>query len=67
VPDSRGVRLWRSGEVGGLKYEEPKIRDYGDLLDVTRASGAVGGEDGAGKSIQVTVDPLVQATVQLFP
>lgn len=53
--------------VGGLKYEEPEIRDFGDLLDVTRASGAVDGEDDAGKSIQVGVDPLVQAAVQLFP
>ena len=50
-----------------MKYEEPEIRDYGDLLDVTRASGAVGGEDGAGKSVQVVVDPLVQATIQVFP
>lgn len=50
-----------------MKYEEPEVRDYGDLLDVTRAAGAVGGEDGAGKSIQVGVDPLLQATVQVFP
>lgn len=50
-----------------MKYEEPEIRDYGDLFEVTRASGAVGGEDGAGKSIQIVVDPIAEATVQLFP
>ena len=50
-----------------MKYEEPKIRDYGDLLDVTRASGTIGGEDGAGKAVQVTVDPIAQVTVQVFP
>lgn len=48
-------------------YVEPEIRDYGDLLDVTRASGAIGSEDGAGKSVQVTVDPITQVTVQVFP
>lgn len=50
-----------------MKYEEPEIQDYGDLLDVTRASGAVGGEDGAGKSVQIIVDPILEATVQVFP
>lgn len=57
--------MTQQGEAG-VKYEEPEIRDYGNLLEVTRASGAVGGEDGAGKSIQIVVDPIAEATVQLF-
>lgn len=50
-----------------MSYEQPKVTDYGDLLDLTAASGAVGGEDGAGKSVQVVVDPIAQVTVQLLP
>lgn len=53
--------------VGDLKYEEPEVRDYGDLLDVTRAAGTIGGEDGAGKVIQAGVDPIVEVTVGIFP
>lgn len=51
----------------GVKYEDPEIRDYGDLLELTRAAGSLGGEDGAGKAIHVVVDPIAQATVQVFP
>jgi len=50
-----------------LKYEEPEVRDYGDLLDVTRAAGTIGTEDGAGKVIQAGVDPVVEVTVGIFP
>ena len=50
-----------------LKYEEPEVRDYGDLLDVTRATGSIGTEDGAGKVIQAGVDPVVEVTVGIFP
>ena len=60
------VRHDETGEAG-VKYEEPEVRDYGDVLEVTHASGAVGGEDGAGKSIHVVVDPIAEATVQLSP
>lgn len=50
-----------------MTYEEPVVQDYGDLLDVTRASGALGGEDGAGKSVQVDANPVAQLTVQVLP
>lgn len=50
-----------------MKYEEPEIRDYGDLVEMTRASGAFGSEDGAGKTVYVVVDPIAEATVQLLP
>jgi hypothetical protein len=52
---------------GKLKYEEPVIRDYGALIEITRASGVVGGEDGVGKAIHVVVDPIAEATVQVLP
>ena len=50
-----------------MSYEQPQIRDYGDLLDMTAATGAVGGEDGAGKSISVDANPIAQTTIQLLP
>lgn len=47
-----------------MKFEQPEIRDYGDLaLEITNANGGRASEDGSAKSIQLTVDPLVQATV----
>ena len=50
-----------------MGYEQPTISDYGDLLDITAASGAVGAEDGAGKSTSVDANPIAQVTVQLLP
>lgn len=50
-----------------MSYEEPEIRDYGDLVEMTRASGVLGSEDGAGKAVYVVVDPIGEATVQLLP
>ena len=50
-----------------MSYEQPQISDYGDLLDITAASGAVGAEDGAGKSISVDANPIAQVTIQLLP
>ena len=52
---------------GKLKYEEPVIRDYGDLIEITRASGQIGGEDGVGKAVNIVVDPVAEVTVQVFP
>jgi hypothetical protein len=50
-----------------MSYESPEIRDYGDLLEITAASGILGSEDGAGKVVSGGVDPIAQVTVQLFP
>lgn len=50
-----------------MSYEEPEIRDYGDLLEITAAAGQVGSEDGAGKVIAGGVPGLAEVTVQLFP
>ena len=30
-------------------YEPPKVRDFGSLVDLTRAAGFVGAEDGGSK------------------
>lgn len=60
---ARHDHIWGAG----VKYEEPEIRDYGDLVELTRASGAFGSEDGAGKTVYVVVDPIAEATVQLLP
>ncbi|MEX2196015.1 MAG: hypothetical protein WD844_12080 [Thermoleophilaceae bacterium] len=32
-----------------MKYEEPTVADYGDLLDLTAATGLFGSEDGGTK------------------
>lgn len=50
-----------------MSYEEPRIADYGDLLDITAAGAAGGTEDGAGKQLQVDANPLAQVTVQILP
>ena len=50
-----------------MSYEDPRVADYGDLLDMTAAAGAVGAEDGAGKSVQVDANPVAQLTVQVLP
>ena len=34
-----------------MQYEEPTVVDYGDLLDLTAATGLFGTEDGASKVI----------------
>jgi hypothetical protein len=50
-----------------MEYEAPEVRDYGDLLQLTAASGTFGNEDGTGKVVSVHADPLAEVTVQLFP
>ena len=50
-----------------MSYEQPQIRDYGDLLDITAATGSVGGEDGAGKTVSVDANPIGQVTIGLLP
>jgi hypothetical protein len=50
-----------------MNYVAPKITDHGDLLELTQAAGAIGTEDGAGKSITVDVDPIAQLTLQILP
>ena len=52
---------------GKLKYEEPVIRDYGEVLEITRASGVLGAEDEVGKAVTIVVDPIAEAAVQVLP
>ncbi len=42
-----------------MSYEKPQVVDYGDLQTLTLAQGALGAEDGVGKTIQVVVDPVL--------
>jgi hypothetical protein len=37
-------------------YEKPVVRDYGDLLAITQASGSIGAEDGGGKVIFISFE-----------
>ncbi len=49
-----------------MEYKAPKVVDYGDLVNMTLASGVAGTEDGAGKTIQGSVGP-VDLSVGVFP
>ena len=46
-----------------LSYEKPQVVDYGDLQDMTQATGTLGAPDGIGFTIQVTVDPVVDISI----
>lgn len=48
-------------------WTPPVVVDYGDLVAITSAAGVLGGEDGAGKSVTVDVNPIAQVTVQVLP
>ena len=45
-----------------MKYEEPTVADYGDLLELTAATSLFGDEDGASKLI-----PMHHTTVPTSP
>ena len=47
-------------------YEKPVVADSGDVKKVTAATGVVGDEDGAGKTIQAGVGPI-DVSVGIFP
>jgi hypothetical protein len=49
-----------------MSYEQPTIKDLGDLKNITLASGQIGSPDGVGFTIQVVVDP-VDVSVGVFP
>ena len=49
-----------------MDYTTPTVVDYGDLVDMTLASGVVGDEDGTGKTVQGTVGP-VDISVGVLP
>jgi hypothetical protein len=48
-------------------YEKPQISDYGDLLELTAASGVAGTEDGVGKTVQAGVGGVVEVSVGVLP
>jgi hypothetical protein len=50
-----------------VHYEKPYISDYGDLLELTAASGVVGSEDGIGKTVQGGVGGVVEVSVGVLP
>jgi hypothetical protein len=52
---------------GRPEYGTPEIRDYGDLIELTQAGSLGTVEDGTGKQITITVDPIAQVTVQVLP
>lgn len=47
-------------------YVAPQVTDHGDLASLTLATGQVGDEDGAGKTIQQTIGPI-DVSVGVFP
>jgi len=50
-----------------MVYEQPVISDFGDLLDLTAASGLTNVEDGVGKRIQAGVGGVVGVSVGVLP
>jgi hypothetical protein len=41
-----------------MNYEKPAVVDFGDLVELTRASGIIGSPDGVGFTLQVNVGPI---------
>lgn len=50
-----------------MPYEKPVIVDYGDLVDITLATGQVGSEDGTGKTIQAGAGGIVEVSIGVLP
>jgi hypothetical protein len=50
-----------------MNYEKPQVVDYGDLVELTAAAGALLSEDGIGKTVQVGVGDIIDVSVGLFP
>jgi hypothetical protein len=44
-------------------YEKPVIVDYGDLVELTEATGLIGAEDGSGKRVHA----LVEVSLAVLP
>ncbi|WP_205696437.1 lasso RiPP family leader peptide-containing protein [Conexibacter sp. SYSU D00693] len=53
-----------------MDYTTPTVTDLGDLAKLTQASGIIGTEDGAGKTVQVQVGPggsVIDLSIGLLP
>jgi hypothetical protein len=50
-----------------VAYETPVVKDYGDLVELTSASGVVGTEDGIGKTVQGNIPGAGGVSVGVFP
>lgn len=50
-----------------MNYEKPTVVDFGDLVDMTLATGQVGSEDGAGKTVQAGVGGVVEVSIGILP
>lgn len=50
-----------------MSYEKPTVVDYGDLVDLTQATGQIGAEDGVGKTIQVSAQPVAELSIGVLP
>ena len=50
-----------------MSYEKPQVVDYGDLTTLTQAQGSIGAEDGVGKTVQVSVDPIIEVSIGIGP
>lgn len=48
-----------------MSYEKPQVVDYGDLQEMTQATGILGAPDGTGFTIQVVVDPIIDLSIGL--
>ena len=49
------------------EYEKPSVRDYGDLVEITAASGVIGTEDGVGKRIIAGVGGVGNVSIGILP
>ena len=49
-----------------MNYEKPAVVDFGDLVELTRASGVLGSPDGIGFTVNVTVGPI-GASIGVLP
>jgi hypothetical protein len=48
-------------------YEPPRLTDYGDLIELTLASGTIGSEDGIGKTVQAGIGGVGGVSIGVFP
>ncbi len=50
-----------------MQYEKPQVVDYGDLVELTAAAGALISEDGVGKTVQVGVGDIIDVSIGVLP
>lgn len=50
-----------------MDYRTPTVVDYGDLTDLTLASGIAGTEDGAGKTVQGGAPGIGEVSIGVLP